>query len=74
MIDERNIAYERWNMFRIAEKRQIFRNSRIKITKEEYYQDRISTALSSKKKWTKFREIVLSDKRAWDEGKIYPSA
>lgn len=64
-IEERDMAYSRWKRFKTAILRVEFKDARrqvnrqIKLAKSEYYANRFSSAVGSKKTWKTIREIGL---------------
>lgn len=63
LINERNIAYERWKKFKTSELHNIFKiirrkvNTKIRNAKLLYYEEKFKTAVGSKKKWREIRAM-----------------
>lgn len=75
-IDERNRAYERWKRFKTNELYNIFKTSRrnvntkIRIAKCKYYEDKFKSAICSKRKWCVIRSMGIGNNSTCNENII----
>lgn len=67
LINQRDAAYNRWKRFRTEELRKVYLvtktkvNRRIKRAKSEFYAEKFSHVLSSKKTWQTIRELGVGN-------------